>query len=328
MVLTTPAAGDELVRMARKLRIQYPGAIYHCTSRGNQRAEIFKNNKDRELFMDTLAEACAKTDWQIHAWCLMSTHFHLVVETPKANLVEGMKWLLGTYTSRFNRRHRLSGHLFAGRYKALFVDGSGSGYLKTVCDYAHLNPARAGLLRPKQKLGEYRWSSLGEYFKAPRARFRWLRVDRLLGEWGIRKDSEAGRQKFEKGMEGRRAAEDGREFKSVIRGWCLGGEDFRRELLARMSGQAGAEHFGGEIRESGEAKAKRIVGEELKRAGWSAKDLGKRRKGDPKKLKIALRLRQETTVTLSWIAAKLRMGTKTHLSHLLYWHAREGNQGR
>src|SRR5437667_8508196 len=98
-------------------------------NRGDHREDIFRNDQDRELFLETLGEACAKTDWQIHAWCLMRNHFHLVVETPKANLVDGMKWLLRTYTSRFNRRHKLFGHLFSGRYKSLFVDGSGNGYL-------------------------------------------------------------------------------------------------------------------------------------------------------------------------------------------------------
>src|SRR5467141_2121419 len=92
--------------MARKLRIQYEGAIYHVMNRGDHREDIFYNNTDRKLFLETLAEACAKTDWQVHAWCLMSNHFHLVVETPKANLVSGMKWFLGTYTSRFNRRRQ------------------------------------------------------------------------------------------------------------------------------------------------------------------------------------------------------------------------------
>ena len=132
--------------MARKLRIQSEGAIYHVMNRGDHREDIFRSDKDRELFIETLGQACGKTDWQIHAWCLMSNHFHLVVETPKANLVDGMKWLLGTYTSRFNRRHKLFRHLFSGRYKSLFVDGSGNGYLKTVCDYVHLNAARAKLL--------------------------------------------------------------------------------------------------------------------------------------------------------------------------------------
>ena len=80
--------------MARKLRVQYAGAIYHVMNRGDHRENIFRSDKDRELFLETLGEGCAKTDWQIHAWCLMHNHFHLVVETPKANLVDGMKWFL------------------------------------------------------------------------------------------------------------------------------------------------------------------------------------------------------------------------------------------
>ena len=89
----------------------------------------------------------------------MGNHFHLVVQTPQANLVAGMKWFLGTYTRWFNRRHKLFGHLFSGRYKAVIVDGSGNGYLRTVCDYVHLNPARAKLLLAEQPLREYRWSN-------------------------------------------------------------------------------------------------------------------------------------------------------------------------
>src|SRR5215471_17746216 len=171
--------------MARKLRIQYPGAIYHVMNRGDHREDIFLSDQDRQLLLDTLAEACAKTDWQVHAWCLMPNHFHLVVETPKANLVDGMKWFLSTYTSRFNRRHKLFGHLFSGRYKALFVDGSGNGYLKSVCDYVHLNPARAKLLARDKPLSQFAWSSYVEYLKPPSRRWQALRVDRLLGEHHI-----------------------------------------------------------------------------------------------------------------------------------------------
>jgi REP element-mobilizing transposase RayT len=156
--------------MARKLRLEYEGAIYHVMNRGDRREPIFKDDVDRKRFLQTLAECCGKTDWQVHAWCLMDNHFHLVVETPKANLVAGMKWFLGTYTGRFNRRHKLFGHLFSGRYKALIVDGSGSGYLRTVCDYVHLNPVRAKLLGKEQKLKAYEWSSYGEYLKKPRRR--------------------------------------------------------------------------------------------------------------------------------------------------------------
>src|SRR5216110_1082292 len=149
--------------MARKLRVQYPGAIYHLMNRGDRREPIFKDDADRRRFLETLGEACARTSWQVHAYCLMSNHFHLVVETPKPNLVAGMKWLLGTYTGRFNRRHELSGHLFSGRYKSLIVDGSGNGYLRTVCDYVHLNPVRARMLSREAPLHSYRWSSYPWY---------------------------------------------------------------------------------------------------------------------------------------------------------------------
>ena len=93
--------------MPRQLRIEYPGAIYHLMNRGNRRGAIFKDDQDRERFLSTLGQTCEKTAWQVHAYCLMGNHFHLVVETPQPNLVAGMKWLLGTYTGRFNRRHRL-----------------------------------------------------------------------------------------------------------------------------------------------------------------------------------------------------------------------------
>ncbi len=107
--------------MARKLRVQYPEAIYHVMNRGDRREPIFTDDEDRHLFLQTLGEACDKTDFQVHCWCLMSNHFHLVIETPRANLVEGMKWLLGVYTSRFNHRQKEFGHLFSGRYKALML---------------------------------------------------------------------------------------------------------------------------------------------------------------------------------------------------------------
>jgi hypothetical protein len=139
----------------------------------------------------------------------MRNHFHLALETPKANLVDGMKWFLGTYTGRFNRRHKLLGHLFSGRYKALLVDGSSAGYLKTVCDSVHLNPARAGLPSSQQPLSRFRWSSYPQYLKGAKRRAFWLRVERVFGEHGIRKDSPAGRAQFEKRMEARRQAADG-----------------------------------------------------------------------------------------------------------------------
>ena len=134
--------------------MEYDGAIYHVINRGDRQEEIFRDDRDRRDFLETLARACAKTRWQVHAYCLMHNHFHLVLETPQANLVAGMKWFLGTYTSRFNHRHHLFGHLFSGRYKSLLVDGQG-GYLRTVCDYVHLNPVRARRLLSDQPLRNY-----------------------------------------------------------------------------------------------------------------------------------------------------------------------------
>ncbi len=189
--------------MPRKIRLEYEGAIYHVMNRGDRREAIFWDDKDRELFLDTLVEGCAKAEWQVHAYCLMENLFHLVLETPRANLVAGMKWFLVTYTVRFNRRHKLFGHLFSVRYKSLIVDGSATGYLKTVCDYVHLNPVRANLISCEKSLSHYRWSSYPEYLKVPQGRPNWLRVDRLFREWRIPTDSQAGRWQFEEQMEQR-----------------------------------------------------------------------------------------------------------------------------
>ena len=310
--------------MARKVRVQYPGAIYHVMNRGDRREPIFKDDTDHKLFLQTLGEACQKTGWRIHAWCLMPNHFHLVIETPQPNLIAGMKWLLGTYTGRFNRRHKLFGHLFSGRYKALMVDGSGTGYLKTVCDYVHLNPARAKLLGPEQKLASFGWSSLRFYLQSPRERPAWLRVGSLLGEHGIPRDSKEGRREFGRRMELRRQAGDGPgAFKTVRRGWCLGDKAFRKGLLAQMKEQMGEHHYGEERAETEQERAEGIVREGLKRLGWKEAELEARRKGDREKLKLALRLRAETTVTVRWIAERLRMGSWTYVNHLLYWHRRK-----
>ena len=109
--------------MPRKNRVEFEGAIYHVMDRGDRREAIFLDDKDRERFLETLGEACDKTGWRVHAYVLLGNHYHLMVQTPSANLVRGMSWLQSTYTVRFNRRHSMSGHLFQGRYKAVVVDG-------------------------------------------------------------------------------------------------------------------------------------------------------------------------------------------------------------
>jgi REP element-mobilizing transposase RayT len=303
--------------MARKLRIEYPGAIYHVMNRGDRREAIFHDEWDRELFLATLAEACAKADWLVHAYCLMGNHFHLALETPKGTLVAGMKWFLGTYTARFNRRHKTCGHLFSGRYKALVVDGAHPGYLRKVCEYVHLNPVRANLLRPEEPLRTYRWSSYPAYLKPPGRRAPWLRVERVLGEMGIPKDSAAGRRQFERVMEERRVQDDPAEYGRIRRGWCWGEDGFRKELLAQVEERRGASHYGAELRESATEKAERLAREGLEQLGWTEAELAARQKGDRAKLKLAVKLRAETTMTLQWIAARLRMGTGASLSNLL-----------
>ncbi len=303
--------------MARKLRVQYPGAIYHVMNRGDRREPIFKDDEDRRRFLQTLAEACGKTGWQVHAYCLMLNHFHLVVETPKANLVAGMKWFLGTYTSRFNRRHKLFGHLFSGRYKSLIVDGSGDGYLQTVCDYVHLNPVRAKLLRPDEPLQNYRWSSYPEYLKRAAKRPVWLRVDRVLGELGIRKDDAAGRQRFARAMEERRAKDQPGQWKAVRRGWFLGSGQLKEQLLEMMGSAMGNHHGGEEKQETDEQKAERLVRKELQKRRWTEQDLARRRKTDPVKVKLAARLRAESVMTLDWIAQRLQMGCRHTVANCL-----------
>jgi putative transposase len=303
--------------MARKLRVQYPGAIYHVMNRGDRREPIFKDEQDHRRFLETLGEACAKTGWQVPAYGLMLNHFHLVIETPQANLVAGMKWFLGTYTSRFNRRHKLFGHLFSGRYKSLIVDGSGEGYLRTVCDYVHLNSVRAKLLKPEEPLQSYRWSSYPEYLKRVGQRVAWLRVDRVLGQMGIQKDDAAGRRRYAQAMEERRGKDQPGEWKEPRRGWFFGTEGLKEELLERMGGEMGEHHGGQEKQAMDEQKAQRLVREELRKRGWTEQDLGKRRKTDAGKVKLAARLRTETVMTLDWIADRLQMGCRHTVANCL-----------
>jgi REP element-mobilizing transposase RayT len=305
--------------MPRQLRIEYEGAIYHVLSRGNREEAIFRDDVDRQDFLKTLAEACQKAGFEVHAYCLMKNHFHLVVQTPQGNLVAGMRWLLSAYSLRLNHRHKLSGHVFSGRYKALVVDGSGEGYLRTVCDYAHLNPVRAKLLPPGSRLLEYPWSSFGYYLTDPKHRPRWLRVDRLLREHGIAKDTAGGREEFERRMETRRQAKaDPKEWKGLRRGWCLGTESFKKNLLQRLHGKLGEHHSGALRKESQAARAEAIIAEELRRTGWKERELKQRPKNDAGKMALAARLRRETTLTISDIAQRLHMGSRKSFSSKLH----------
>ena len=126
--------------MTRPLRIEFPGGVYHITSRGNGQQEIFLTEADRELFLDLLGQAIDRFQWLCHAYCLMANHYHLLIETPEANLSRGMRHLNGVYTQRFNRQHQRGGHVFQGRYKAIVVQKD--SHLLALCRYVVLNPGR------------------------------------------------------------------------------------------------------------------------------------------------------------------------------------------
>ena len=140
--------------MARPLRIEFPGALYHVTSRGNARQRVFRDDEDRETFLATLAWVVERFGWCCHAYCLMGNHVHLLIETPQPNLSRGMRQLNGVYTQRFNRRHRKVGHLFQGRFKAILVEKE--GYLLELARYIVLNPVRAKMVKTPDR---YPWSS-------------------------------------------------------------------------------------------------------------------------------------------------------------------------
>ena len=164
--------------MARPLRLEFPGAVYHITSRGNARAAIFLDDEDRNLFLRVLAACTQRFRWLCHAYCLMDNHYHLLIETPEGNLSVGMRQLNGIYTQRFNRRHRRVGHVFQGRFKAILVERE--SYLLELCRYVVLNPVRAKMVEDP---ADYSWSSYRAMVGTALAP-EWLYTDWLLSQFG------------------------------------------------------------------------------------------------------------------------------------------------
>jgi len=186
--------------MARPLRIEYPGAVYHITNRGNDKKAVFKDDQDRETFLKILAFVNKRYHWLCHAYCLMDNHYHLLIETPDGNLSLGMRQLNGVYTQAQNKRHNKTGHLFQGRYKAIVIQKD--SHLLEVCRYVVLNPVRAHMVEIPEA---WKWSSyratagaesphpclttdwiLGQF---SRTRAKALKEYRQFVQWGIGKDS-------------------------------------------------------------------------------------------------------------------------------------------
>jgi REP element-mobilizing transposase RayT len=164
--------------MARPLRIEYPGAFYHITSRGNERKNIFKSAREREKFLSYLASSTERYGAVIHVYCLMTNHYHLLLETPLGNLSQIMRHINGAYTTYFNTRRQRDGHLFQGRYKAIVVDAD--EYAGELSRYIHLNPVRADMVEEPE---EYRWSSY-QYYIGLRKKLQWLKTDFILEYFG------------------------------------------------------------------------------------------------------------------------------------------------
>ncbi len=165
--------------MARPLRIQYPDAWYHVMNRGRRREDIFLGRADFELFLNNLEYAAALFNVRVSAWCLMSNHYHLLVNTPEANLSRFMRHIDGVYTQRFNRSHRVDGQLFRGRYKSKIIDPASDRYMMAVVAYILLNPQKAGL---EKELGLYPWSSWKVYTRYQK-KWAWVYTKPILGRF-------------------------------------------------------------------------------------------------------------------------------------------------
>jgi REP element-mobilizing transposase RayT len=169
--------------MTRPIRIELSGGLYHVTSRGDGREDIYLNDADRETWLEVLGEVCTRYNWICHAWCQMSNHYHILIETPEANLAKGMRQLNGVYTQRFNRNHERVGHVYQGRYKAIMVERD--SYLLELARYIVLNPLRAKMVK---RLENWQWSSyLATCGQA--ASPAWLQTDWILAQFGVRRAS-------------------------------------------------------------------------------------------------------------------------------------------
>ena len=213
--------------MARPLRIEFDGALYHVTSRGNDRKAIFKDDSDRELFLKTLAQVTERFHWICHAYCLMNNHYHLIIETPDGNLSKGMRQLNGVYTQAINKQHRRVGHVFQGRFKGILVQKD--SHFVEVCRYVALNPVRAKTVgHPRQ----WKWSS----YRATVGNSQphsCLTVNEILSHFGQRKT--AAQKKYTEFVQagiGSPSIWDGLEAQSL-----LGVEGFAEGLRHHVTGK-------------------------------------------------------------------------------------------
>jgi putative transposase len=313
--------------MPRTLRQEYSGAVYHAMCRGNDGQDIFIKDDACELFLSTLGEVCGQTGWRVHAYVLMSNHYHLLLETPEPNLVAGMKWFQGTFTQRFNLLFKRRGHLYQGRYKALPVEADrGSSYFREVGQYIHLNPFRAGLagLGKAKPLGHYNWSSypayVGDVNKIP----EWLHCGRLLSVCGL-DENEIGSSAQYRVLIKSRMLGEANEFsdaaresveKQLKRGWYIGGSSFRGQLVEMISGSS--DNLRGlQRRAHDEDAAEQLLLRALDVLSLTEENLLEMKSTHPEKQAVAWLLKMKTPVTVVWLASRLSMGHRTNASRAI-----------
>jgi putative transposase len=283
--------------MSRPLRLEFAGAVFHVTSRGNERREIFRDDEDRQAFLEVLGRVVSMFGFRLYGWVLMGNHYHLLLETPEPTLVRGMRQLNGLYTQRFNRRHRRSGHLFQGRYKAILVEKE--AHLMELSRYLVLNPVRAGLVRSAK---DWPWSSyratVGQEAEPP-----WLDVDGVLGPFGGRRA--AARQRFRAFVsEGLRS--DYSPWEQVTGQLFLGGEAFLEAMRERIKKARQDGEIPRRQRSLGRPGLKTIAESAAKAFGVSGAQI-RRRRGGAVRLAVAYVARTEGVLPLSEIGGYLNV---------------------
>jgi len=204
--------------VSRPLRIEYPGAFYHVTSRGNERKTVFQSNRDREKYLSYLESAYERYGAVIHVYCLMGNHYHLLLETPRGNLSKILHYVNGAYTTYFNIKRSRCGHLFQGRFKGILVDKD--EYCKELSRYVHLNPVRAGMVKAPL---EYRWSSY-RYFVGKDKKPKWLATELVLDDFGG--EGRRGFKRYREYVERAESKELENPLKKVIASTFLGEKEF------------------------------------------------------------------------------------------------------
>jgi REP element-mobilizing transposase RayT len=309
--------------MPRRIRVEYEGALYHVINRGNYRRDVFATAGAATAFETTLEEACERHGWLVHAYVVMRNHYHVALETPRPNLVDGMHWLQGTFATRFNRYRVEHGHLFQGRYRALLVEDA--AILVRVINYIHLNPVRA-MIVPAGQAAEYAWGSLRRLIKAPRP--AWLVANALLPRLGWEDNAQGwGRYLTYLSELASDPAEQARQgFDELSKGWAIGTLGWKRAIARENSHlrlEAGL--LREERRELKEAGWRTALQDALRAAGRTESDLVAEPKTAPWKIGLAAQLREQVAAPYSWLVVAMGLGHQATLRSSV-WRLRDSQR--